>query len=45
MRARQLTPLGASTSRAGRSATLFADPQDRLDHLESTRIAALAPSR
>jgi hypothetical protein len=40
-----LTPFGASTSRAGRSATMFADPQDLLDHLESTRIAALAPSR
>jgi hypothetical protein len=37
-----LTPFGASTSRAGRSATIFAD---LLDHLESTRIAALAPSR
>jgi phosphoglycolate phosphatase-like HAD superfamily hydrolase len=29
---------------AAGAAPIFADPQDLLDHLECTRIAALAPS-
>ncbi|QZA20310.1 HAD family hydrolase [Mycobacterium malmoense] len=35
---------GAELQAAGAS-PIFADPQDLLDHLESTRIAALAPHR
>jgi phosphoglycolate phosphatase-like HAD superfamily hydrolase len=30
---------------AAGAAPIFADPQDLLDRLQSTRIAALAPSR
>ena len=37
--------IAAAELQAAGASPIFADPQDLLEHLESTRIAALAPSR